>query len=59
MANIVKKYCVKTVVTIEAIVYDGNNKVAVQHFMGRYLDEDSMLNRLKIPTLIFQKKKRK
>lgn len=46
----VKKYCKKPV-TIEAIVYDGSNKVAVQQFMECYLDENTINKKLKIPTL--------
>lgn len=46
----VKKYCKKPV-TVEAVVYDGTNKVEIQLFMGCYLDEWSDKGKLKIPTL--------
>lgn len=46
----VKKYCNKPA-TIEAIIYDGTNKVAVQQFMRCYLDENTINKKLKIPTL--------
>ena len=46
----VKKYCKKPV-TIEAVLYDGTNKVAIQQFMGCYLDENTIAKKLKIPTL--------
>lgn len=43
-----KKYRKKPVV-VEAIQYNGENKVEIQLFMGRYLDET--VKGLKIPTL--------
>jgi len=43
-----KKYKKKPVV-IEAMQYNGTNKVKIQRFMGKYLDECP--NGLKIPTL--------
>lgn len=39
----------KKPVVIEAIQYNGKNKVEIQRFMGRYLDE--LVKGLKIPTL--------
>lgn len=41
---------VKKPIIIEAIKYDGTNKVEIQEFMDRYLD-DTQDNQLKIETL--------
>lgn len=41
----------KKPVTIEAVQYNGTNKVEIQQFMGRYLDENSVMSTLIIPTL--------
>jgi hypothetical protein len=46
----IKKYRKKPVV-IEAVQWDGTNKVEIQHFMNRYLDENSIRHHLIIPTL--------
>lgn len=45
-----KKYRKKPVV-IEAIRWDGSNKVEIQQFMNQYLDENTIKNTLIIPTL--------
>ena len=46
----IKKYRKKPIV-IEAVQWTGDNKVEIQLFMNRYLDEDTILRRLTIPTL--------
>lgn len=45
----INKY-VKKPVVVEAIKYDGANKVEIQEFMDRYLD-DTQYGQLKIETL--------
>jgi hypothetical protein len=45
----INKY-VKKPVVVEAIKYDGTNKVEIQEFMDRYLD-DTQDSQLKIETL--------
>lgn len=45
-----KKYRKKPVM-VEAVKWDGTNKVEIQHFMGRYLDENTIFQHLIIPTL--------
>ena len=45
----INKY-VKKPVVVEAIKYDGTNKVEIQEFMDRYLD-DTQDDQLKIETL--------
>ena len=45
-----KKY-VKKPVVIEAVQWDGNNKVEIQRFMHCYLDENTIWQTLTIPTL--------
>lgn len=44
------KYRKKPVV-IEAIQWNGTNKVEIQQFMGQYLDENTIKSTLTIPTL--------
>lgn len=46
----IKKYRKKPVV-IEAVQWDGSNKVEIQLFMNKYLDEYSRRKELIIPTL--------
>ena len=45
-----KKY-VKKPVVIEAVRWDGSNKVEIQKFMGQYLDENTIHHHLIVPTL--------
>lgn len=45
-----KKY-VKKPVVIEAVQWDGNNKIEIQQFMNQYLDENTIKRTLTIPTL--------
>ena len=46
----IKKYRKKPV-EIEAVQWDGTNKVEIQQFMSRYLDENTIYHHLIIPTL--------
>ena len=48
--DMAKKY-VKKPVVIEAVRWDGNNKVEIQRFMKCYLDENTIWQTLTIPTL--------
>ena len=46
----IKRYRKKPVV-VEAIQWTGDNKVEIQQFMNCYLDENTILRHLTIPTL--------
>ena len=50
MNDMQKKYRKKPVV-IEAVRWDGSNKVEIQQFMNQYLDENTIKHTLTIPTL--------
>ena len=47
----VRKYCKKPA-TIDAIIYNGSNKVEIQGFVGCYLDENTIQKTLEILTPI-------
>lgn len=51
MVNDMAKKYVKKPVVIEAVRWDGNNKVEIQQFMNRYLDENTICHHLIIQTL--------